>query len=317
MDPTSTPPAIPRGAGRLDEGPGAAEAGRTAAAGRAGSAGLLDGARPAAGGTDPRVPEWLAAASGAVPTAWTVAPGAGRAAARKGGTGWAPTPQARAKGTAARPLPGTRALPKAPAPARLPSPRTQAAPADAKPSGEWAFLSDPNTSIEDKLFRFVQLVQRKTDKELVEKMEDYRAKHVVGSSASSKSSGSGFLGFLKTVFPPAGIVDRLLGGDGGLLVQALERLGGPLLASLATAVGMPALAPVALKLGDQLMGALLDGGTASTAKSEKKESGTPDERLSMLEIQRLVEKQNQMFSLVSNLLKGMHETGMGVVNNIR
>jgi hypothetical protein len=112
-------------------------------------------------------------------------------------------------------------------------------------------------------------------------------------------------------------VDKLLGGDGGPLLQALQRLGGPLLAGLVTAVGLPALAPAALKLGDEVAGALLDGGSKGSSKSGKKESGTPDERLSMLEIQRLVDKQNQMFSLVSNLLKGMHETGMGVVNNLR
>jgi len=316
MDRIPTPPITSRGAPVPDDGPAPAGVGRAAAAG---GAGRLDAASRPSPGPDPQVPEWLAAATGPGPPAWTVAPGAGRAAARKGGTGWAPMPQARAKGTAERPpTPGTRALPGPPAPSRLPAARTKApATAEAKPSGEWAFLSDPNTSIEDKLFRFVQLVQRKTDKELLEKMEDYRAKHVVGSSTSSKSSGSGVLGFLKAVFPPAGLVDKLLGGDGGPLLQAVGKLGGPLLAALATAFGMPALAPVAMKLGDQLMGALVDGGSGATAKAEKKESGTPDERLSMLEIQRLVDKQNQMFTLVSNLLKGMHETGMGVVNNLR
>jgi hypothetical protein len=316
MDRIPTPPIASRGAAVPDDGPGAAAAGRAGAAAGASAAGGLGLARRSAVGADPQVPEWLAAASGPVPPAWTVAPNPGRAAVRKGGTGWAPTPQPRAKATPERaPTPGTRALPKAPASPRLPA--APKAPAEAKPSGEWAFLSDPNTSIEDKLFRFVQLVQRKTDKELLEKMEDYRAKHVVGSSSSSKSSASGVLGFLKAVFPPAGVVDRLLGGDGGPLLQAVGKLGGPLLGALATAVGMPALAPAAMKLGDQLMGALLDGGSGATPKAERKESGTPDERLSMLEIQRLVDKQNQMFLLVSNLLKGMHDTGMGVVNNLR
>ena len=37
----------------------------------------------------------------------------------------------------------------------------------------------------------------------------------------------------------------------------------------------------------------------------------------MLEIQRLVDKQNQMFTLVSNVMKGMHDTTMVAVQNIR
>ncbi|MCX5731139.1 MAG: hypothetical protein NTY18_07275, partial [Deltaproteobacteria bacterium] len=61
--------------------------------------------------------------------------------------------------------------------------------------------------------------------------------------------------------------------------------------------------------------------STSTAKSgtttQKGEAGSPDERLEMLEIQRLVEKQNQMFTLVSNVMKGMHETTMVAIQNIR
>ncbi len=37
----------------------------------------------------------------------------------------------------------------------------------------------------------------------------------------------------------------------------------------------------------------------------------------MLEIQRLAEKQNQMFTCISNVMKSMHETGMSAINNIR
>jgi hypothetical protein len=223
------------------------------------------------------------------------------------------------------------APPPAPAP---PRPKASPAPApaagkttQAKPTGEWAFLSDAHTSIEDKLFRFMQLVQKKMDDDLTKKMEDYRAKHVTGGTASdgsAKKSGFDLLGFVKTIFPPVGIVDRLLGGDGGPLVKALEGLGGPLLASLATALGFPQLAPFAMQAGGDLLGSVARavGGASSSSSgssqgTKKTESGTPDERLSMLEIQRLVEKQNQMFALVSNILKGMHDTGMGVVNNIR
>jgi hypothetical protein len=105
------------------------------------------------------------------------------------------------------------------------------------------------------------------------------------------------------------------------------------------------LAPAALKLGESLGGALagvLSGGkakststgttktdkasnpkttTPSTTKTsttpKKGEAGSPDERLEMLEIQRLVEKQNQMFTLVSNLLKSMNDTAMVAIQNVR
>ena len=66
-------------------------------------------------------------------------------------------------------------------------------------------------------------------------------------------------------------------------------------------------------------------GTTTKPKTDPKadpktgtgEAGSPDERLEMLEIQRLVEKQNQMFTLVSNVMKGMHETTMVAIQNIR
>jgi hypothetical protein len=267
---------------------------------------------PAPGGA--AAPEWLRAdGASTVRAAWTVAPRASRPPVAKGkGTGYA------------RPT-----APAAPKPKASPAPAPSTAKtAQAKPTGEWAFLSDAHTSIEDKLFRFMQLVQRKMDDDLTKKMEDYRAKHTTGGTASdgsAKKSGFDLLGFVKTIFPPVGIVDRLIGGDGGLLVKALEGLGGPLLASLATALGFPQLAPFALQAGGDLLGSVARavGGSSSSSSSsssqgtKKTESGTPDERLSMLEIQRLVEKQNQMFALVSNILKGMHDTGMGVVNNIR
>jgi hypothetical protein len=132
------------------------------------------------------------------------------------------------------------------------------------------------------------------------------------------------------------------------LKDALQVLGGPLLAALATAVGLPMLAPAALALGEGL-GAMLTGGSAkapekkpvtkndtktdtkattkpkaapkATPKTDPKaptgEAGSPDERLEMLEIQRLVDKQNQMFTLVSNVMKNMHETTMVAIQNIR
>jgi hypothetical protein len=292
------------------------DAAATGSAGAPSSVRLALAERPGAeAASSAEGPAWLAAPGGAG-AGWTVAPRASRPA---GGPGYAPPPAPGRAGPAA-------AASKPPKP---PSGGTSAP--KASPSGEWAFLSDPHLSIEEKLFRFMLLVQKKTDEELTKKMQDYRAKHVTGGSGGGRSSTSGLdlLGVAKRVIDPLGLVGKLLGGkDGGILGQALQGLGGPLLAALATAVGLPHLAPAALELGGQLggiaaqavgsaVGATGGGAKAESAGSARKESGTPDERLALLEIQRLVEKQNQMFTLVSNILKGMHEAGMAAVHNVR
>jgi hypothetical protein len=229
-----------------------------------------------------------------------------------------------------------------------------------KATGEWSFLSDPSLSVEEKLSRFMMAVQKKLDDELTDKMDDYKAKYGEGGTETKKEDGGFFGNLLGAILPGigggGGLFDSLFGGLGGMLGDALKSFGGPLLAALASAVGLPMLAPAAMKVGESLGGALagaLKGTTAkggsssstktggstgtkstttagkttstskptSTSKSgsttQKGEAGSPDERLEMLEIQRLVEKQNQLFTLVSNLMKGMHDTAMVAVQNVR
>ena len=220
----------------------------------------------------------------------------------------------------------------------------------AKASGEWAFLSDPSLSLEDKLSRFMIAVQKKLGDELTDKMDEYRAKYGEGGDevkGEAKKEDPGFFGsILGAIFPSGGIFDKVLGGLEKLLGDALKALSGPLLAALTSAVGLPMLAPAALKVGASLGSAVagaLSGGkakgsssgtkttkstaakpgssgsaaTKSTASTKKGEAGSPDERLEMLEIQRLVEKQNQLFTLVSNLMKSMHDTSMVAIQNVR
>jgi hypothetical protein len=222
----------------------------------------------------------------------------------------------------------------------------------AKGTGEWAFLSDPSLSVEDKLARFMMTVQKKLDDELTSKMNDYRAKYgdeasgSKGATSESKKEDGGFLGgLLGAIFPVGGIFGSLFGGLDKMLGDALKNFGGPLLAALASAVGLPMLAPAAAKVGKELGTAVADAlgggkasgssaGTKSTSGTKassttktsstktsstttKGEAGSPDERLEMLEIQRMVEKQNQLFTLVSNLMKSMHETTMVAVQNVR
>ena len=256
---------------------------------------------------------WIAGAGGAASSAWLVSPSAARPGS---GAGYAEaaTPAAAAKEKAA---------------------------AGPKITGEWSFLTDPSLSVEEKLARFMMAVQKKLDGELTQKMKDYKAKYGEGGTETKKDEGGIFSTILKVICPPLAIADAVFGGVDEFLNDALRALGGPVLAALATAVGLPMLAPAALALG-QGLGAMLAGGstaakpksgssgttkdkTTTKPKTDPKagpktgsgEAGSPDERLEMLEIQRLVEKQNQMFTLVSNVMKGMHETTMVAIQNIR
>jgi len=297
--------AAPPGPGEADGAPAAASL-RAAAAVAAGGAG--DGAAGLS---------WAGAGGEAPAAGWLLSPTAPRPSGAAG--------YAAAKATS----------PKAPAGPRI--------------TGEWSFLSDPSLSVEEKLARFMIAAQKKLDDDLTKRMEEYRARYGEGGTEAKKEDGGGIFGsILKAIFPPLAIADAIFGDLDGFLRDALKALGGPLLAALATAVGMPTLAPGALKVGDALAEALTggkagakkatvpkkadDGGkaggsgkTAATSKKTgttkeetgKKEAGTPDERLEMLEIQRLVEKQNQLFTLVSNVMKGMHDTAMVAVQNVR
>lgn len=243
------------------------------------------------------------------------------------------------------PSPGGRpALPTPrPPPAVAPKPAAKAPKAKTtSTASDFAFLHDKTMSIEDKLFYFMLAVQKKTDRELQDAMERYEKQFAKSGSSSSsggssaqsakKDEGGGLFGFLGDVVdalgavcPPLAIARKTLGDLD--LGRIATQLSGPLLASLCTAWGMPMLAPVALQLGPQLvqsaLGGAESGGSApassGTSGSSGSTSGTTeaDERYELMKLQRLVEKQQQMFSLISNMLKVMHDTGMNAIHNIR
>ncbi len=243
-----------------------------------------------------------------------------------------------------------------------------------------AFLDDKKLSIEEKLFRFMTLVMQKSDQALADEMKNYEAKRVAStlsssasspsyaSAASSSASSSGS----KVVTNPIpvekstgggglfGFLGDALSGAGDMVVHGAEALakdlGGPVLAGVATAVGMPFLAPVALQIGGDLGVGLVDGlaamaglhgattsaravaapqsesttatatksttatATKSSSSSTSKTAATGegfDEKLEMFKLQRLVEQQNAMFSALSNVLRSVHDAQMTAVNNIR
>ncbi len=237
-------------------------------------------------------------------------------------------------------------------------------------AAELAFLDDPNLSIEDKLFRFMALMQQRSDRELTDAMKQYEEKKAAakgkttsgaassstgttsgGGTTTEKSSGGGGGGGL------FGALGDALGGIAKTVVSGAESLakdlGGPLLAAGCTAVGLPFLAPVALQIGGPLAKSAVSGlatavgldergsaassatgstgpstatstpaRTSSTSKASSSSSasadeGELDEKLEMMKLQRLVEKQETMFAALSNVLKAQHDAQMVAVNNIR
>jgi len=91
---------------------------------------------------------------------------------------------------------------------------------------------------------------------------------------------------------------------------------------------MPALAPVALQLGPAIVDAgsraLSASGVAGAAPSTTASSGDTktegsdrEAQLKLMEIQRIIDQQKEMFSLVSNLLRSSHELRMGVIENTK
>jgi hypothetical protein len=159
-------------------------------------------------------------------------------------------------------------------------------------------------------------VMEKTDKELVDRMKEYKAQFVDAPKASAAKKGTSLFDVVKSVVPALGLAEKLVGESG--IKKIASQLGGPVLAAAATAVGMPELAPLALKYGGDLAGlAFKDLGGSSGSGAAPAAAGSPDEKLAMLELQVLVEKQQRMFEAVSGTLKALHDTAMDEIHNLR
>jgi hypothetical protein len=189
----------------------------------------------------------------------------------------------------------------------------------------------------------------KYEKKLEQKLQQYAdleagkggstssAKKATGAGSTLAALGEG----LTTLLSKAGLGKA---ASGPFLSKLVSQAAGPVLAGAATALGLPALAPLILKAGP-LLGSLAGGaltgltgaaltagkGAAAKTSSTKTSSSTstsasssassstsaPSEKQLMTEIQILQEKQKEMFSLVSNVLRSMHDTKMAVIGNVR
>jgi hypothetical protein len=215
-----------------------------------------------------------------------------------------------------------------------------------------SFLSDPKLSIEEKLMRLLAYLSDKWEKQMQAKLDQINADEANtadgGTSGSStKKSGGGLLGgVLGGVGDVLGGILGSAGGDGGGIgamlgkvfdvlqipgvTSILGKVGGPVLAAAASALGFPAAAPAILQAAPALFeaaggvassagGSASGGSSGSSATSGKSQGKMSDSQrqLLIMEIQRIYERQKEMFNLVSNILKSGHDTRMGVINNVR
>jgi len=185
-------------------------------------------------------------------------------------------------------------------------------------TGEWAFLQDKNLPIEEKVFRYMMLLQKKADAELQQFLE---ATGPGGkASPSSAKQGSSLFDIAKAIVPALGLAESLIGEAG--LKKLATQMAGPVLAAAATAAGLPALAPVALQLGSSMAQlAFQDVGARSASSSSSAPAANEYSRMGDKEkalwLQHLMEKQQAMFTAVSNTLKCAHDTQMAAIQNIR
>ena len=141
----------------------------------------------------------------------------------------------------------------------------------AKKSGPLAFLSDRKLSTEEKLMRLLVYLNGKWQKQIDAKMKEMGGAPAASSGASRVSSSgtsgrtkSGLLGSVvkaaTTFFPQVGIGLDCSGAPPR--APLLSKIGGPVLAAGATALGFPALAPALLAYGPALVDAA--AGVATT-----------------------------------------------------
>jgi hypothetical protein len=184
-----------------------------------------------------------------------------------------------------------------------------------KATGDYAFLADSSLSAQEKLLLFLAVQKKNANKEIEAMLDKAEAQ-----KAAAAKKGTSVFDVAKSVVPALGLTDQLLGGK---LEGILKQVSGPMLGAAATALGMPALAPIAMSVGPQLLQNVLDlpvsgsssATTSSTAAGTKK-GGELDE-VELARVQMLQKRVEEWTALMSNLMQSFHQTRMSVVNNLR
>ena len=208
----------------------------------------------------------------------------------------------------------------------------------AKKPGPLAFLDDPKLSMEEKLLKLLAYLNDKWNKELDQKMKEFKQTSTTTSSSGGSSGVGGLVkkavGFASSAVPQLGVTLAALRDP--TVRTVLRNVAGPALAAAATAAGQPQLAPIALRYGPDLVDAAAGAASyasSDTAGSSSASSGASsrtttketadgigsdrDAQLKLMEMQRILDQQKEMFSLVSNLLRTTHDTRMAVIQNVR
>lgn len=229
---------------------------------------------------------------------------------------------------------------------------TKAAGYATKLPADYAFLRDPRISIEEKLSRFIGMLMAKSEQDLLRQMEKMAPGSTANAAGATGSTGGAatakpaakkvsIWGLAKSILPPLGMASQLVGD--AALKKLVQQLSGPVLGAAATALGGPALGALASQLGPtigelvtrdvkvdlsglaSLVG--LDAGTtasakaagtsATTASTAGAADGTASEKAQLMELQRLQDRDKELFTLFSNMLKAMHDARMTSIQNLR
>jgi hypothetical protein len=205
---------------------------------------------------------------------------------------------------------------------------------------DFAFLKDRTLSVEEKLFRFMCAVAKRNDDEVLRKMEEMKggaakaagAGSSSGSSAAKKPAATSVWSALKALVPPLGLAAQVVGD--AKLKSMITQVSGPVLAAAVSALGLPALAPLAMQAGPGLASALVNGkvgggeavaaasgsstGASGSSSSASSTAATgKNEQVQLMELQRLIDKQKEMFAMISNVLRAQHDTRMSIIGNVR
>jgi hypothetical protein len=123
---------------------------------------------------------------------------------------------------------------------------------------------------------------------------------------------------LPELAPIASTVGSKLGDMLGREVRSLAREHEPRITAgkLVASVQADTTAAVASESGGVVGDVPAVAKAMSSSSSPSATSGT-DERIQMMSLQRMVDKQNAMFTAVSNVLKSLHDARMAVVQNLR
>ncbi len=133
------------------------------------------------------------------------------------------------------------------------------------------------------------------------------ASEVGGFIGKGISAFGSALGFLEADDPSA----QLPAGDtartgGAAIAAAIRNAASAVAAQVDEAVDAPATAAAASS-----------SSTKSTSSSASSTSETLDEKLVMFNLERAVQKQNDMFAALSNILKSFDDTRMSIIQNLR